>query len=381
MTQLNGIDCATKLTASSIAGLKSSGIEYVCRYLGNSWKSMDKTEAVEILNAGLKIASIWETNPTNVSYFTTNQGISDGKEASTYASSIGQANGSAIYFAVDYDAQPSDMNAILDYFLGIRQGLDQSYKVGVYGSYAVLDMIYSHQAADFYWQTTTWSRGNVANFINILQYGFNQTIAGIQVDYDQFSNTAGSWDIGSQQPPSNGGSSSSPPPPSPQPNPSPVTYTVQPGDTLSGIAARFGTTVSELVKLNNIKYPNLIYVGQILKLPDSNSNIGASAPVYYTVQPGDTLSGIAARFGTTVSELVKLNNIKYPNLIYVGQILKLPDSNSNIGASAPVYYTVQPGDTLSQIAIAFGTTISQLQDWNGITDPNFIMAGQRIRVK
>jgi LysM repeat protein len=313
MTNLNGIDCATKLTPSSITGLKSNGIEYVCRYLGNSWKSMDKTEADEIISAGLNIVSIWETNPTNAAYFTENQGINDGKQASTYAAAIGQPKGSAIYFAVDYDAQPSDMNAILSYFSGVRRGLDPSYKVGVYGSYSVLEMLYSNHAADFYWQTYAWSRGNVANFVNIFQYSNDQTLAGIQVDYDQFSDSAGSWGNGTQQPPANGGTNSS------NPSPSPATYTVQPGDTLSEIAIRFGTTVTELVKLNNIKNPNLIYAGQILTLPGSSSG-----PAIYTIQPGDTLSGIAAHFGTTVAELVKLNNIKNPDLIYAGDTLKLP---------------------------------------------------------
>jgi LysM repeat protein len=259
LTQLNGIDCATKLNPSSIAGLKSHGIEYVCRYLGNSWKTMDKTEADQIINAGLRIVSIWETDPTHAGYFSKSKGVTDAKDASSYAKSIGQANGSAIYFTVDFDAQSPDMYEILNYFTGVREGIDPSYKVGVYGSYSVLEMLHSHHAADFYWQTTSWSRGNVANFINILQYGFAQTLAGIQVDYDQFSNSAGSWGKGSPQPPH--------PSPSPHPTPSPATYTVKPGDTLSVIAARFGTTVAELVKLNNIKNPNLIYVGQILKLP------------------------------------------------------------------------------------------------------------------
>ena len=91
---------------------------------------------------------------------------------------------------------------------------------------------------------------------------------------------------------------------------------MQAGDTLSGIAARFGTTVAELVSLNNISDPNLIYVGQVLKIPSSGNSSRT-----YTVQAGDTLSYIAAKFGTTVANLVTLNNISDPNLIYVGQVL------------------------------------------------------------
>lgn len=252
MTQLNGVDCATKLNQSTAAGLKSKGILYVGRYLGNSWKSMDKTEADEIINAGLRIVSIWETDPTHAGYFSKNQGVTDAKDASSYAKSIAQPNGSAIYFGVDYDAQQPDMYEILNYFTGVREGIDPSYKVGVYGSYSVLEMLHSHHAADFYWQTTSWSRGNVADFRNILQYEFQQTLAGVQVDYDQFSNDAGSWGKATQPPT--------------HPSPSPVYYTVKPGDTLSGIAARYGTTQAELVNLNNIKNPNLIYAGQRIRV-------------------------------------------------------------------------------------------------------------------
>ena len=96
------------------------------------------------------------------------------------------------------------------------------------------------------------------------------------------------------------------------------TYTVRPGDTLWAIARRFGTTVQELVNLNGIADPNLIYPSQVLRLPDSSSVL-----VYRVVQ-GDTLSGIALRFGTTVQALVRANHIADPNLIYVGQTLVIP---------------------------------------------------------
>lgn len=91
---------------------------------------------------------------------------------------------------------------------------------------------------------------------------------------------------------------------------------MQAGDTLSGIATKFGTTVENLVSLNNISDPNLIYVGQVLKLPSSGNSSRT-----YIVQEGDTLSSIATKFGTTVVNLVSLNNISNANLIYVGQVL------------------------------------------------------------
>ena len=79
-----------------------------------------------------------------------------------------------------------------------------------------------------------------------------------------------------------------------------MSYTVVQGDTLSGIAKRFGTTYQELARINGISNPNVINIGQIIKLPSSNSNNNApsySSLMSYTVVQGDTLSGIAKRFG------------------------------------------------------------------------------------
>ena len=149
-------------------------------------------------------------------------------------------------------------------------------------------------------------------------------------------------------------------------------HVVQPGDTLSEIALRFGTTVSKLAQLNGITDPNKIYPGQVLRLT-GNTSPGQTT---YTVQSGDTLSQIAARFGTTYQTLAQLNRISDPNKIYPGQQLKLP-SASQPGSQ---YYTIRPGDTLSGIAARYGTTVSRLQSLNNISDPDKIYAGTKIRI-
>ena len=98
------------------------------------------------------------------------------------------------------------------------------------------------------------------------------------------------------------------------------TYIVQSGDTLSGIAAKFNTSVDDLVELNGIDNPNLIYPGQELKLSFNSED---NAEVYYTVMSGDTLSGIADKYGTTYQEIAEMNDIINPNLIYPGQCLRI----------------------------------------------------------
>lgn len=136
-----------------------------------------------------------------------------------------------------------------------------------------------------------------------------------------------------------------------------ATYVVQQGDTLWGISGRFGTTVDAIVRANNIPNPNLIYVGQVLEVPGAPTAVpptaeppGPATPqpppptstpgTTYVVQPGDTLTRIAARFGTTVQVLVQANNIVNPDLIFVGQVLVIP-------GAGPVPPVVPPGPTMT----------------------------------
>lgn len=96
------------------------------------------------------------------------------------------------------------------------------------------------------------------------------------------------------------------------------TYTVRGGDTLSGIAAAHGTTWQRLAELNGLADPNVIYPGQVLAVDG-----GAPAARTYTVRPGDTLSGIAAAHGTSWQRLADINGIGNPDMIYPGQALKI----------------------------------------------------------
>ena len=116
-----------------------------------------------------------------------------------------------------------------------------------------------------------------------------------------------------------------------------------------------------------------------------NAGSGSSAKTY-TVQTGDTLSGIASQFGTTYQKIATDNGISDPNKIFAGQVLKISSgsssgSSSSSSGSSKKYYTIRTGDTLSEIAKANGTTVKQLQSWNGIKNANVIYAGQKIRVK
>lgn len=171
-----------------------------------------------------------------------------------------------------------------------------------------------------------------------------------------------------------------------------ITYTVRRGDTLSQIASRYGTTVSELVDINQIANPNLIYPGQTLTIPTYSSIEGnetrCTGKIIYTVKRGDTLWGIANQYGVTISQIVNINQIQNPNLIYPGQQIRItsisaPNCNQNQTISPPITgitYIVKRGDSLWGIARKYGVSVRYLVEKNNIQNPNLIYPGQIIRI-
>lgn len=168
--------------------------------------------------------------------------------------------------------------------------------------------------------------------------------------------------------------------PNPPKNPDEtISIIIQSGDTLSKIAVEYGTTVERLVELNDLSNPNLIIAGNTLLVPKNGAQ-STTTYTQYTVQRGNTLSEIAVKYGTTVQELVRLNNISNPNLIYVGQILEIPNENTTLGDTNHTLYTVRPGNTLSQIALEYNTTVEDIAQINDISNPNLIYVGQILRI-
>ena len=174
-------------------------------------------------------------------------------------------------------------------------------------------------------------------------------------------------------------------------------HVVQPGETLSHIASRHGTTVANLQRLNNLPNANLVRYGQRLLIDAAGSTTHAAPGVQdyrtYTVRPGDTLTTVARRHGLSVTQLARLNGISPLRWLYRGQALRLPVStapvqaapaeaaDSQAGAANRVVesvrrYTVRPGDSLTSLANSHGITLPRLMSMNGLTSARWLYVGQ-----
>ncbi len=146
-------------------------------------------------------------------------------------------------------------------------------------------------------------------------------------------------------------------------------YVVQKGDSLWSIASKTGTTVNEIKTLNNLSSDTL-QVGQLLKLPTSNNtNPTPTTPNQniYTVQKGDSLWAIANKYGTTVDNIKKANNLSADNLS-IGQSLIIP--STSIPSQTEITYVVKKGDSLWLIANKYDTTVEKIKSTNNLTSNN-----------
>ncbi|MCE2557605.1 MAG: LysM peptidoglycan-binding domain-containing protein [Acidobacteria bacterium] len=181
-------------------------------------------------------------------------------------------------------------------------------------------------------------------------------------------------------------------------------YRVRRGDTLGGIARRFGSSVAELQRANRLPRADRIYIGQRLRIPQRGAGRSAPAPVQraaleapgatappssgpevassvgqtiketvHVVRRGESLHRIARKYGTSVQVLTAANNLRRPDLIHAGQRLVIPADGKE------VLYRVRQGDTLSQLARTFRTSAARIRQVNGLRG-NLIVVGQTLRI-
>jgi len=162
-------------------------------------------------------------------------------------------------------------------------------------------------------------------------------------------------------------------------------YKIASGDTLGGIARRFGVSVGDLRGWNGLTSSAIRAGRYLIVRPEgvgAPANSSSAPDGSYRVASGDTLGKIAARFHTSVRQLQAWNGLS-SSRIHVGDVLKVPGSSSSSSPSTPNpggTYRIRRGDSLGSIARRHGVTIADLQQWNGLRG-NSIRAGDSLHVR
>lgn len=192
-----GVDLPTDARDVSME-LKGSRLDFVARYYrdpASRWPALSSAEARSISSAGLKMVAVWESHSGNPAYFTYATGYADALAAYSEAKGVGQPQGSAIYFAVDYNPAPDAIAGPIDqYFRGVYNGMIAAaqghvpdYRIGVYGSGAVCAYLKGARLAQFAWlsNSTAW-RG----YSSFTDWDIRQGMSSPLLSFSQDSNEA-----------------------------------------------------------------------------------------------------------------------------------------------------------------------------------------------
>lgn len=196
-----GIDTAARITAVQAEKVKAEELTFVVRYLvpASMGKEITADEATALRNAGVAVMLCWETTASRAKAGG-DAGASDGKKARELARELGVPDGTAIYFAVDYDAPRWDFEAIRAYLIAAKAAV-YPYQAGVYGSKKVLDAMCVEVPGLLGWQCVAWSYGAVSEHMDVYQYqwqGGSEAKAlaaklGFAVDLDRAESLDGMW--------------------------------------------------------------------------------------------------------------------------------------------------------------------------------------------
>ncbi len=368
----------------------------------------------EVRNSGIEVVYIKASQGTNIkdAYFDINyenakaNGLKVGFYHFLTATNTEQAEQEANFFVSVISGKTPDCKLVLDYetFGGVgveeinniartfMQRVEEltNKEVIIYSDLSNAQSTFDQSLAEDY-QLWIAYYGDYNNLINVetswaeyigVQYTDRGIVSGISGNVDRDLYTEEIFLDETSEIPNNMGNSQSF-------NTESVEYVVQSGDTLSGIASRYGTTVQELVDINNIQNPDLIYPGEKLRILTNSTTQGneerGTGSIIYTVKRGNTLSQIARAYNVSVEHIVELNDIEDPNLIYPGEKLRITESDVTdlepVDNSIDVYYVVKDGDTLYGIARRFGITLNEILEYNDISNPNLIYPGQTIRIE
>lgn len=315
-----GIDVSDWQGYIDYAQVKNAGIEVVYIKASQGDSIVDAYFRTNYENAkanGLKVG---------LYHFLTARSVEEAEQQATYFASVISGTSPDCKLAMDFevfgDLNVAQINQVSLAFLQKVQSLTGK-EVVIYSDASNASNTFGPELASQYplwvaqYEVASPDTGNWSTYEGF-QYSDMGRVAGISgyTDLDTF--TEGIF-LGSNEPVS-----------TPENTKNQITtYTVQPGNTLSQIAQKYGTTVTEIAGLNGIANPNLIYVGQVLKI-DTTNDISVitgdkheTNHIIYTVQPGDTLTAISEKYDVPIRCIVQLNDIANPNLIYAGERLRI----------------------------------------------------------
>lgn len=185
-TQMQGIDMSVAFTANAADCLQSAGVSFIGRYytsIPDDPKLLTGAEAQSICAAGFEIVALYEDDGTT---FSAQFGKQNAQAALQLAQNIGQPFGTAIYFAVDYDASADDLSGrIIPYFRAVNAAIGGAYAVGVYGSGLVCQSLLGAELASYAWLSMSTAFRGSADFDrwNVKQSA-TTTICELSIDPD-----------------------------------------------------------------------------------------------------------------------------------------------------------------------------------------------------
>jgi membrane-bound lytic murein transglycosylase D len=153
-------------------------------------------------------------------------------------------------------------------------------------------------------------------------------------------------------------------------------YTVKKGDTLSKLAVNSGTTVGEIQRMNGLKRADKIYAGQKLKMPGTNNPTSGGLFVEHVVRKGENLSYLSKKYQVSVSAIMEANNLSSAHILQIGQRLLIPTPYGE----TVLTYEVKKGDTISDLALRFGSSPGEIKRLNGLKSLHYIKPGQQLKI-
>jgi len=189
---MKGLDYSSDRPDLTVA--KEDGYEFVARYLYLPTKGITKAEAIAIRAAGLGLVLIYESYAGRALEGQV-AGAADGKTALAFARSIGFPDSRPLYFAVDFAGTSAQQPAIDAYLRGAANVIGAS-RVGVYGSYYVVERCFTNNTAKWFWQTRGWSSGKISAHTHFYQYLNGQMVGGASVDLNESKQADfGAWEV------------------------------------------------------------------------------------------------------------------------------------------------------------------------------------------